>query len=592
MNKVIKLLVPFILILSSCQDPIEANICNSQDPDNHCYMPIPDSRIMSYNPHSIIINDISNELNSIENNSNIKDIIVEKIINDIEIDSVYLIPIEAGTYEFIDNDDIALNSFYSYKLKFQSFDNTFSDISFIEPFLHQYRSVDDISISLVNESEANIIWNYNYSDNFSEYVDSLRFTLIKAQLNNNETDLIDTTFINLTLPLSNNTEYIYSDSFININDILQYSIFMSNENLESDIIISEIDTVNFPQCNINYSVPLNSHTVHLKWECDYVIDKLAEIRLSNQWNEELFIIQNADSSGYYTDNLKNYMELIDVPNDDIANIEVNYTLTWKGEGGGSSYSNRIIKTFPIHHMEYVPALTSNSFHFGTENENFTVIDTITRAFYIDKYEVSNDLYQNPGSNPYQKWDDTPVQINNSGIDFDQANQFCVDRSNAYADIDLEFVLPNELDWEIAASAQYSKNLIYDKNLNKFMSTSIDKLIYSQDVDNGEISCFYANIESCYNEPINIGYFTDSFSPSGIYDFSGNVKEWVKKYFPHPDESVREILRGGDYNSNPSDVKSTSFIYENGSIQHKSIGFRTIIYADTYNETIRGNFESK
>ena len=72
----------------------------------------------------------------------------------------------------------------------------------------------------------------------------------------------------------------------------------------------------------------------------------------------------------------------------------------------------------------------------------------------------------------------------------------------------------------------------------------------------EICKPFANLTSIFNE----------------VDCHPKVKEWVLKYFTHSDD--REILRGGDYSSNPDDVKSTSFIYEFPNIQHNSIGFRT------------------
>ena len=114
-------------------------------------------------------------------------------------------------------------------------------------------------------------------------------------------------------------------------------------------------------------------------------------------------------------------------------------------------------------------------------------------------------------------------------------------------------------------------------------------MYPESVGNGQINCLYANIQSCFNETTEIGFFSslnnqmNSASYSNIYDCSGNVKEWVLKYFDHSDD--REILRGGDYNSNPNDVKSTSFIYEFPNIQHNSIGFRTIIDANEFLESI-------
>ena len=403
---------------------------------------------------------------------------------------------------------------------------------------------------------------------------------------------MDTSYISLSYPINTATnEYIYNDTLVSQDDQLQYSIYMIDEDLSSEYVTSEIDTINFPQCNISHHIPLNSHSIYLKWECDYVIDKLARIELSNQFNDQIFSIENADSEGYYKDDLNDYIELVSeeiTDLDDLANIDVLYTLTWWGDGGGFSSSSKRLNTFPVHHMEYIPSL--NSFNFGDSEEyqNDTTLIS-TRGFYIDKYEVNSFLAQNPGDNPYVKWENNPIV---GGATYDQAIEFCDERTSEFQslfpELNLNFQLPNELDWEIAASAIYS-DLIFDENNQIFNAEFIGKYFYPESVGNGQINCLYANIQSCFNQTTEIGFFSqennqlNSASFSNIYDCSGNVKEWVLKYFNHTDD--REILRGGDYNSNPNDAKSTSFIYEFPNIQHNSIGFRTIIDANEFIESI-------
>ena len=62
----------------------------------------------------------------------------------------------------------------------------------------------------------------------------------------------------------------------------------------------------------------------------------------------------------------------------------------------------------------------------------------------------------------------------------------------------------------------------------------------------------------------------------IYEHGGvNVLKWDEISDPKP--SRNQVL---------IDVKSTSFIYEFPDIEHNSIGFRTIIYADEFLESIR------
>ena len=576
-------LLLLLLLLFGCLPEESWDPCNSKDPDSTCYMPPPEASVRSFNPHSVIISD------SVMNvNENVESVELLRIKDGVPLDSSFSVPILNNTYSFIDSVDIG--SSYKYKLIFNGFYNDESDTDTTMELAHNYRGVDNININIISEAEVDVVWNYNYFDYFEDTSkDSIKFELTKYQLANiNDRD---TSYISLSFPINSTHEYKYTDTTVRQDDQLQYSIYMVDDNLVSDMQTSEIDTINFPQCAINHYIPLNSHTIYLKWECEDVIDKLARIRLSNQFNGEIFSIENADSSGYYKDDLNDYIELVSdqVDNiDDLANIPVVYALTWWGEGGDSLSSVQTLNTFPVHHMEYVPSL--NSFNFGDfeEHQNDITVNS-TRAFYIDKYEVNSYLAANPENNPYEKWDANPIT---NGATYQDAIEFCEERTDEYQalfpDYTLNFQLPNELDWEIAASAQYS-DLIFDENEQDFNAVFTGKYMYPESVGNGQINCLYANIQSCFNETTEIGFFSslnnqmNSTSYSNIYDCSGNVKEWVSKYFDHSDD--REILRGGDYNSNPNDVKSTSFIYEFPNIQHNSIGFRTIIDANEFLESI-------
>ena len=37
--------------------------------------------------------------------------------------------------------------------------------------------------------------------------------------------------------------------------------------------------------------------------------KLAKVRLSNQFNDQIFLIENANSEGYYKDDLNDYIDI-------------------------------------------------------------------------------------------------------------------------------------------------------------------------------------------------------------------------------------------------------------------------------------------
>jgi formylglycine-generating enzyme required for sulfatase activity len=242
-------------------------------------------------------------------------------------------------------------------------------------------------------------------------------------------------------------------------------------------------------------------------------------------------------------------------------------------------------------MVYIPSL--DQFPFGLESSNNIISNT--KAFYIDKYEVTNTQIENPGSNPYIRWDDSPYD---DGFSYDDAVQYCNDRGIAFGG--LPFTLPTEVDWEIAASAEYQDIATYGLNFSDENGSSIylRKYYYPVSVGNGLLNCNYANIQSCYQGTLEVGSFDGNgyqiaISPSGLYDCSGNVQEWVDtSQFVNHGGGYRKILRGGSFNSEPSDAQNISFIYESIDTKHNSFGFRSIIYADEYMQILKDSYDKE
>ena len=589
------LLLFSILTFSGCLKDDDPEFCNTQDACSYCYVPEPSALVISNTPNSILVIDIldnidnqCNYVNEYDWRANIESLELIKYCQGTIVDTT-IVPIINDTYEFID-ENVDIGSEYKYNLFYKDHNDGISDSSFTNTLIHLYSGVDSLSLFLINENELSVNWEYNYFANFDSEIDIINFKLIREQLNDDQNHFVSLDTLDLNYEISLDSKYSYSDE-VAIEDIMKYSLFMTYDTLKSDVVVSDQLEVNFPSCSIVNWIPLNSYTIHLEWACENIINGLAEIKLKNNYNEELFSLDNIiDSKGSFTDDLSKYIDLNTFENTEgIAGEKIAYTLEWYGEGGGYDYSISYAETFPINNMVYVPSL--NEFPFGLDpTGNFLITEYNTKSFYIDLYEVNDDLFLNSDSNPFIKWDDYPII---DGVNLESAKAFCINRSNSYPGI--TFNIPSELDWEIAASALYSNELVYDSISNDYKSSYLEKYYYPVLSGNETINCNFANYESCNGYPIKIGSFDgldmyESISPSGLYDCSGNVREWAIKIYDYDDS--REILRGGDYNSSAEDIMSTSFIFESSTTQNNGIGFRTIIYADQYLSNMRKKYEEK
>ena len=176
-----------------------------------------------------------------------------------------------------------------------------------------------------------------------------------------------------------------------------------------------------------------------------------------------------------------------------------------------------------------------------ENEKLHLV-TITKPFYIGKYEVTQSQYsafmdKNPsnfiGAN-------NPVE----SVSYEDAKAFCDKMNLKYLNIlpkGYKFALPTEAQWEYACRAGTNTALNNGKNLTK---------------DQG--ACPNLDEVAWYDE--NSGKTTHEVGQKepnawGIYDMHGNVWEWCKDWVgQYPKDDVTDptgaysgsyrVLRGG------------------------------------------------
>jgi len=187
--------------------------------------------------------------------------------------------------------------------------------------------------------------------------------------------------------------------------------------------------------------------------------------------------------------------------------------------------------------------TSNSAESCQDDEK--PLHTVTLdAYYIDKYEVTNALYQAcveaGGCTPPSKnssstrssyfgnpeFADYPVIY----VNWEQARKYCEWRGAR---------LPTEAEWEKVARG--------DQDTRKYPW------------GDQEPDCTYANYSSCKGDTEPVGSHPAGVSPYGVMDMAGNVWEWVNDWYgssyysqsptdnpPGPATGSSRVLRGGGW----------------------------------------------
>jgi formylglycine-generating enzyme required for sulfatase activity len=164
------------------------------------------------------------------------------------------------------------------------------------------------------------------------------------------------------------------------------------------------------------------------------------------------------------------------------------------------------------------------------------------AFYIDKYEVTNEKYYAcvadggcrqpmlPGSSKGSPYYNDPKFANYPVIyvNWNMARKYCEWRGAR---------LPTEAEWEKAARGAQ------------------DQRAYPW---GDSFDCAYANHYGCVGDTVAVNQYDKGQSPYGVYGMSGNVWEWTSSlysFYPYNAEDGREnldasgmrVARGGSWN---------------------------------------------
>ncbi len=255
-----------------------------------------------------------------------------------------------------------------------------------------------------------------------------------------------------------------------------------------------------------------------------------------------------------------------------------------------------------------------SFQMGSSgrgrDEKYAHRVTITKAYWIGKYEVTQKEYQHVmGTNPSNfKGDNRPVEM----VSWYDAVKFCLklterERAAGRLSADCEYRLPTEAEWEFAARGgnksrdyKYSGSDSLDSVAWYFNNSGNSKLgdadwIFHRSKDkNSWTQHFYELIKNNNCRTHEVG--TKSPNELGIHDMSGNVYEWCSDWYENnsnssainpigPSSGTHRVFRGGSWYYRALGCRVAERYYNLPGNSYRHMGFR-ILKTVTKKEVIK------
>ena len=255
---------------------------------------------------------------------------------------------------------------------------------------------------------------------------------------------------------------------------------------------------------------------------------------------------------------------------DSSNSSSNSGSSSSNQSGSANSKKASVKTFTLPNnikLEMVRVEPGSFTMSKQDGENYDSevehTKTLTKPFYIGKYEVTQAQYQAVmGKNPSSfKGDNRPVE----NVTWYEAMEFC-EKMNKYAPPGWKFTLPTETQWEFAA-----------RGGNKSRGYK-----YSGSNTLGDVAWYWDNSGRTTHE-------VGGKAPNelGLYDMSGNVYEWCldnyqkdssntksefTRAYRDSDGSLR-VYRGGCWGSDARFCRSAYRNYNDPDVRSNDIGFR-------------------
>ncbi len=212
---------------------------------------------------------------------------------------------------------------------------------------------------------------------------------------------------------------------------------------------------------------------------------------------------------------------------------------------------------------------------GRDNEETLHEVTLTKGYYLGKYEVTQAQYETvTGKNPsYFKGDNLPVEM----VSWYDAKAFCEkltlqEKTAGRLPQGYEYTLPTEAQWEYACRAGTMTALNNGKNLSdRKKCFKLNEVGWYSDNSNGQ------------THPVG----QKQANSWGLYDMHGNVYEWCLDWYrAYPTSAMTDpmesaigsscVLRGGCWVSFADYCRSANRNYYNPSNPDSGHGFRVAL----------------